>query len=183
MRHFVIPLLFLLLVGCSSESDLGEEYTAITEAEFPLDFAPAGLESAIVRYIRVVRHDQGRPILTKWAHWTSPGARLPKAHIRLDQVGRSFVVSLNAKKLLVQAAEDLFAGRPSTLLAERQDTNSLGPIDYVHIRDVEADCVIFFQYWRRERILNTVLGHYCVPLDRGLSQARIWAALSSLELK
>ncbi len=182
MRKPLIPLLLALLVGCGN-ADLGEEWTAIPEEDFPLVFAPGGLEDGIGRYLRSVRYEHRRPILATWARWTSPGARLPMAELRLDQAGPNFITTMNARYALSWAVESLFEGRAYSTLAKDRDVNLFGAIDYAHVRDREAECLVFFQTWRRKRILNTLMGHYCVPLAPGLTEARIKAALRSLREK
>ncbi len=183
MRNLVIPFLLALLLGCSSDSDLGEEWTAISEEDFPLVFTPTGLEGAIGRYLRSIRYQHGRPILNTRVRLTSPGARLPAAEIQLEQVGPAFIITLDAKNALSRAVDRAFEGRLTTLLAKGRDVNLLGPIDYAHVRDVEADCVVFFQTWRRERIRNILIGHYCTVPQPGLSEALIKTVLRGIKEK
>ena len=183
MRNLAIPVLLALLLGCSSDSDLGEEWTAITEEDFPLVFAPPGLEDAIGRYLRTVRYEQGRPILNTWAGLTSPGTRLPQAEMNLEQVGPAFVITLDAKDALSRAVDRAFEGSLPTLLAKGRDVNLLGAIDYVHVLDTEADCLLFIQTWRRERILNILQGRYCVAAEPGLREALIKTVLRGIKEK
>ncbi len=182
MRDIAILLLFPLLAGCSN-AELGEEWTAIPEEDFPLVFKPGGLEGGVGRFLRSVRYEHRRPILTTWARWTSPGARLPMAELRLDQAGPNFITTLNAKDALSWAVDSVLEGRAASTLAKDRDVNLLGAIDYAHIRDSEAECLVFFQTWRRKRILHSLIGHYCVPLDPGLTEDRIKTALRSLRMR
>ncbi|MDJ0944231.1 MAG: hypothetical protein QNJ30_12235 [Kiloniellales bacterium] len=183
MPRLVIPLLLALLAGCSSGADLGEEWIAVTEADFPLVFAPDELEGAIARYLRSTRYRNGRAILTHRASWKRAGARLPRAALRLEQYGPGFVLAQNAEQTLTRAVASVFAGRRPLILAQDQGVNSLGSFDYLRVRDGEAECAVFVQSWRRRRILNTLVGHYCVAPDPGLTAARIESALRSLREK
>lgn len=179
----MIPVLLALLLGCSSDSDLGEEWTAITEEDFPLVFAPAKLQGTIARYLRSTRYRNGRATLTHQASWRGAGARLPRAGLRLEQYGRGFVVAQSAETMMNRLVGSIFKDRRPQILAEDQDVNVLGTIDYLQVRNDEAECVVFSQNWRRQGILNILVGHYCAAATPGLSDTRITTVLRSLKFR
>ncbi len=183
MRNLVIPFLLVLLLGCSRDSDLGAEWTAITAEDFPLAFAPDELRGAIARYLKSTRYHKGRAILTHQASWKAPGARLPRAELRLEQYGRGFVIAQNAETAMNRLVDSIFEGRRPLILAKNQEVNALGTIDYILVRDEAAECMVFSQSWRRESILNILQGRYCVAPGSGFSDTRIATLLRSLKPK
>ncbi len=183
MRNLVIPLILALLLSCSSASDLGEEWTAISAEDFPLLFAPDQLRGAIARYLKSTRYRKGRAILTPQASWKAPGVRLPRAGLRLEQYGRGFVIARNAETTMNRLVDSIFEGRSPLILAKNREVNTLGTIDYLVVRDEAAECMVFSQSWRRGSILNILVGHYCVAPESGLSNTGIATLLRSLKPK
>lgn len=183
MRNLVIPFLLVLLLGCSGDSDLGEEWTAITAEDFPLAFAPDELRGAIARYLKSTRYYKGRAILTHQASWKAPSARLPRAELRLEQYGRAFVIAQNPETAVSRLMDSIFEGRRPAILVKNREVNTLGTIDYLVVRDETAECVVFSQSWRRESILNLLQGLYCIAPGSGFSDTRIATLLRSLKPK
>ncbi len=183
MRMLVTLLLFASLVGCSSEADLGEEWIAITEDDFPLAFAPDQMQGAVSRHLKSTRYRNGRATLTHRASWKAASVRLPRAALRLEQYGPGFVIAQSAETTLDRSVANIFEGRRPLILTGGRDVNVLGAIDYLLVRDGDAECLVFYQSWRRDRILNILVGHYCDTLTPGLSNTRITALLRSLKPK
>lgn len=185
MRRLLAFLLLLSLAGCGGGARLGEEWTTVSEANFPLSFTAPGLEASQSSFLRSVRYTQGRPVVLSRGRWTAfTAAGFVESDLSVNQAGAGgFIVPLSAKDELQRLMSLTLEGRPARDPIPGQTRNDLGEIQYIHFGDAGGDCLVFYQSWRGERILSSLLGRYCRRGPEPLSALTRRAVLTGLAEK
>jgi len=145
----IIILSFIGLAACDTTSDLGVEFTEITEEESDLVFYGPGLQGGFRRIIsgKVPKDDEEKTI----AFYGPALGKTPYAEIHHNRITRhnsyfnNIPLDSFAENLMAEIKET--SNIPPTLFEKDTAINKLGNIHYLTYLDGDETCISFFQIY------------------------------------
>ena len=158
---------------------LKPNWLQISEDRFFVIFSAPGLQGSNRRFYRGTTrrsvHYRGR--------WQSASGKFPRAEVQVTRIGARSIFTMGTMRGVGKFAEKVLGDRRWKKGQKGYIQNALGSLEYLFAYFADANCIFFYQYWRRDHIRNILSGYYCARRETRLSKAIILRVLKAIRAR